>query len=63
VKVAANLGKTLFEMEDSSHGVLKITRTNSDGVAEFFVPVQLVLTYAVQRISDALPSMLLQVLR
>lgn len=48
-KITTSLGKTIFELEDSdTPNVLKITRSNSDGPREFFVPRELVLEYALQ---------------
>lgn len=63
-KIRSNLGNTVFEIEDSNTpGVLKIVRTNSDGVTEFFVPRGLVVGYAVQRAEEVFFPKILEALK
>jgi hypothetical protein len=58
-KVEASLGRTKFELEETpTPGVVKITRRNSDGEREFFVPVSLILDYAVERVQSAMTASL-----
>lgn len=59
--ITAELGKTVFEIEDSTTpGVVKITRTNSDGAKEFFVPRTLIVKYTIQRLEKQLLPLLLK---
>jgi hypothetical protein len=54
-KVEASLGRTKFELEETpTPGVVKITRRNSDGEREFFVPVSLIIEYAIGKAQAAM---------
>ena len=49
MEAEAMLGKTHFKIEDEPSPLsVKITRTNADGVKEFYIPKALVLSYARQ---------------
>ena len=57
-KATAKLGNTSYELAESSPGILKITRANSDGVTFFFVPKDLITEYALRRAEEALLPLL-----
>jgi len=53
MKAEAMLGKSHFKIEDeTSPFSVKVTRTNADGVKEFYMPKALVLNYAKQVLID-----------
>jgi hypothetical protein len=52
-KVQARLGKTHYELEETpTPGVVKITRFNSDGEREFFVPTVLIINYILEKMGN-----------
>ena len=62
MKVTAKLGKSVFQIDDTGSNVSTITRWNSDGVTEFFVPRQLLVNFAIELAKEALVPLLQKVL-
>ncbi len=63
MRVYAELGNSKYMMEDSeTPRVLRITRTNSDGTKEFFIPSDLVAEFVNVKLGSALGSLLKKVM-
>lgn len=56
-------GKTKYELEQMVSGMIRVRRTNSDGVADMFFPRELLMKFARDHVTARFAMALLDVMR